>query len=88
MQKYMKKGDIYVHADMHGASSTLIKNPSGLPVPQITLEEAGTFCVCLSSAWNSKVIQAAWWVYSNQVSKTAPTGLYLSLGSYQFHELG
>ena len=67
---------------MHGASSTLIKNPSGLPVPQITLEEAGTFCVCLSSAWNSKVIQAAWWVYSNQVSKTAPTGLYLSLGSF------
>lgn len=82
VKKYMKKGDIYVHADMHGASSTVIKNPTGLPVPQKTLEEAGTYCVCLSSAWNNKVIQAAWWVYSNQVSKTAPTGLYLSQGSF------
>lgn len=82
VKKYMKKGDIYVHADMHGASSTVIKNPSGLPIPQCTLEEAGTFCVCLSSAWNSKIIQSAWWVYDNQVSKTAPTGLYLSIGSF------
>lgn len=82
VKKYMKKGDIYVHADMHGASSTVIKNPSGLPVPQKTLEEAGTYCVCLSSAWNNKIIQSAWWVYSNQVSKTAPSGLYLSQGSF------
>jgi predicted ribosome quality control (RQC) complex YloA/Tae2 family protein len=82
VKRYMKKGDIYVHADMHGASSTIIKNPSGLPVPQKTLEEAGTYCVCLSSAWNNKVIQSAWWVHSNQVSKTAPTGLYLSQGSF------
>lgn len=82
VKKYMKKGDIYVHADMHGASSTVIKNPSGLAVPQKTLEEAGTYCVCLSSAWQNKVIQSAWWVYANQVSKTAPTGLYLSVGSF------
>ena len=82
VKKYMKKNDIYVHADMHGASSTVIKNPSGVSIPQKTLEEAGTFCVCLSSAWQSKIIQSAWWVYSNQVSKTAPTGLYLSVGSF------
>lgn len=82
VKKYMKKGDIYVHADMHGASSTVIKNPSGLPVPQKTLEEAGTYCVCLSSAWNNKILQSAWWVYSNQVSKTAPSGLYLTQGSF------
>ena len=82
VKKYMKKGDIYVHADMHGASSTVIKNPTGLPIPQKTLEEAATFCVCLSSAWQNKVIQSAWWVFANQVSKTAPTGLYLSVGSF------
>lgn len=82
VKKYMKKGDIYVHADCHGASSTIIKNPTLAAVPQKTLEEAGTFCVCLSSAWNNKIIQSAWWVYSHQVSKTAPTGLYLSVGSF------
>ncbi len=28
-------GDLYVHADMHGATSVIIKNPSGqfLPLP-------------------------------------------------------
>ncbi|CAG9334530.1 unnamed protein product [Blepharisma stoltei] len=82
VKKYMKKTDIYVHADIHGAASTVIKNPSGLAIPVRTLEEAGTFCVCLSNAWATKVIQAAWWVYAEQVSKTAPSGLYLSAGSF------
>lgn len=38
--------------------------------------------VCRSVAWNEKVITSAWWVYDNQVSKTAPTGEYLSTGSF------
>ena len=25
----MREGDIYVHADLHGASSVVIKNPTG-----------------------------------------------------------
>lgn len=50
VKKYMKKGDIYVHADIHGAASTVIKNPSGNAIPVRTLDEAGTFCVCLSNA--------------------------------------
>lgn len=29
VKKYLGKGDIYVHADLHGASSVVIKNPSG-----------------------------------------------------------
>jgi predicted ribosome quality control (RQC) complex YloA/Tae2 family protein len=28
-KRYMKKGDIYVHADLHGAPTCIIKNPSG-----------------------------------------------------------
>ena len=30
VKRYMNKGDLYVHADIHGASSVVIKNPSGL----------------------------------------------------------
>ena len=27
VKKYMRAGDLYVHADLHGASSVVIKNP-------------------------------------------------------------
>lgn len=42
----MKAGDLYVHADVQGASSVIIKNPSGKPVPPRTLDEAGLMAVC------------------------------------------
>ncbi|CAB4063904.1 Nuclear export mediator factor NEMF,Nuclear export mediator factor Nemf [Lepeophtheirus salmonis] len=61
IKRYMKTNDIYVHADLHGATSVVIKNPS---------------------AWDSKMVTNAWWVYSSQVSKTAPTGEYLTTGSF------
>lgn len=38
--------------------------------------------VCHSQAWNSKIVTSAWWVYPHQVSKTAPTGEYLTVGSF------
>lgn len=38
--------------------------------------------VCRSSAWNEKIVTSAWWVYNHQVSKTAPTGEYLTTGSF------
>eukprot|EP01080_Neovahlkampfia_damariscottae_P006002 gene6002-10000_t len=82
IKRYMKKGDIYVHADVHGASSCIIKNPSGKAIPKATLIETGVMTVCRSSAWNAKIISDAWWVYDYQVSKTAPSGEYLPTGSF------
>lgn len=35
-----------------------------------------------STAWEAKVVTSAWWVYAHQVSKTAPTGEYLTTGSF------
>lgn len=45
VKRYMRAGDIYVHADLSGASSVVIKNPSGQPVPPKTLNEAGVMAV-------------------------------------------
>ena len=28
VKRYMRDGDLYVHADLHGASSCIIKNPT------------------------------------------------------------
>ncbi|KAL9364890.1 hypothetical protein Peur_042763 [Populus x canadensis] len=83
VKRYVSKGDLYVHADLHGASSTVIKNHRPeQPVPPLTLNQAGCFTVCHSQAWDSKIVTSAWWVYPHQVSKTAPTGEYLTVGSF------
>lgn len=82
VKRYMKGNDIYVHADLHGASSVVVKNPTDQPVPPKSLNEAGTMAICYSVAWDAKVISTAWWVHANQVSKTAPTGEYLTTGKY------
>ncbi|XP_013772570.1 nuclear export mediator factor NEMF-like [Limulus polyphemus] len=82
VKKYLKQGDIYVHADLHGASSIVIKNPTGGDVPPKTLNEAGTMAVCYSAAWEAKIVTSAWWVYHHQVSKTAPSGEYLTSGAF------
>ena len=82
VKRYLKKGDIYVHADMHGAATTIIKNTSGEGVPSDSLYQAGNMAVCRSNAWTGGIVISAWWVYHNQVSKTAMTGEYLPAGSF------
>ncbi|KAJ3368709.1 hypothetical protein GGF31_006133 [Allomyces arbusculus] len=95
VKRYLRPGDVYVHADLHGAPSVVIKNlgskstenesgPSqGWPeIPPSTLAQAGTMALCQSRAWDSKIVTSAWWVWWHQVSKTAPTGEYVSTGSF------
>ena len=84
-RKYLRKGDVYCHADLHGAPSVVIKNnPStpDAPVPPATLAQAGSLSVCSSNAWDSKAGMGAWWVNADQVSKSAPTGEFLPMGSF------
>jgi hypothetical protein len=78
----MKKDDIYVHADLHGASSVIVKNTSTDQIPPTTLFQAGFMSVVQSKAWDSKIVTSAWWVNASQVSKTAPSGEYLTQGSF------
>ncbi|KAK4124831.1 hypothetical protein N657DRAFT_569813 [Parathielavia appendiculata] len=84
-KRYLRKGDVYVHADMHGAASVIIKNnpkTPDAPIPPSTLAQAGSLSVCCSNAWDSKAAMGAWWVNADQVSKSAPAGEYLPVGSF------
>jgi hypothetical protein len=81
-KRYLHKGDVYIHADIHGASTVIVKNPMGGEIPPRTLSEAGTFSICYSKAWKSKIVTSAWWVHDDQVSKTAPSGEFLTTGSF------
>jgi predicted ribosome quality control (RQC) complex YloA/Tae2 family protein len=84
VKKYLRSTDIYVHADMHGAPSVIIKSPGNKPEEEYpsTLAQAGYMALCLSKAWDSKVVINGWWVWGDQVSKSAPSGEYLTTGSF------
>ena len=38
--------------------------------------------ICYSAGWEARIVTSAWWVHHDQVSKTAPTGEYLTTGSF------
>ncbi|KAF4321106.1 hypothetical protein BBO99_00004034 [Phytophthora kernoviae] len=91
VKRYLRKGDAYVHADLHGAATCIVRNHVTVkdkktqelpPIPVGTLEQAGCMSVCRSNAWTSQVIAGAYWVHADQVSKTAPAGEYLTTGSF------
>ena len=82
VKRYLGPRDIYVHAEVHGASSVIIKNHTTGPVPPLTLSQAGSMTICRSAAWKDKIVVEAYWVHADQVSKTPPTGLSLPTGSF------
>ncbi|KAL4896872.1 telomere recombination-domain-containing protein [Aspergillus ambiguus] len=84
-RRHLKKGDIFVHADLDGATPIIVKNRAGTPdapIPPSTLSQAGNLCVATSSAWDSKAVMPAWWVQAHQVSKMADAGGLLPLGDF------
>jgi len=52
----MDKNDLFMHSEQHGAATVIIKNPAGVPVPQLAINEAATFELCHSPAWDNKVL--------------------------------
>ncbi|KAL9124066.1 MAG: hypothetical protein Q9217_006571 [Psora testacea] len=84
-KRFLKQGDVYIHADLQGAASVIVKNKPGRahdPLPPSTLSQAGILAVAASTAWDSKAVMSAWWVYAEQVSKIASTGDYLQTGNF------
>lgn len=91
VKRYLRPGDAYLHAEVHGAATCILRakrrrrkdgKTQVIPLSEQALREAGTFTICRSSAWKSKMVTSAYWVESHQVSKTAPTGEYLTVGSF------
>jgi predicted ribosome quality control (RQC) complex YloA/Tae2 family protein len=84
VRKHLKGGDAYVHADVHGGATVVLKNRRGprVALPPLSLAQAGDFAVCKSAAWTSKVVARAWWVGAAQVSRAPPSGEYLAHGAF------
>lgn len=82
VKKYMDKDDLFMHSEQHGAATVVLKNPTGGPVPQLSINEAASFELCHSPAWDAKVLAQVYWVHASQVSKTPPTGMFIGTGSF------
>lgn len=82
VKKHLSDHDIYVHADMYGAPSTVIKS-EGKEIGEQDIIEAAKFSVSFSRAWQNGLISStAYWVYPVQVSKTPESGEYVRKGSW------
>ena len=82
VKKYLEPNDIYLHADIHGASSTAIKL-NGNELNDTLLKESGEFAASFSSAWSMGFTsQDVFWVHPEQVTKTPESGEFLPKGSF------
>ncbi|WP_296883645.1 ribosome rescue protein RqcH [uncultured Methanobrevibacter sp.] len=82
VKKYLDNNDIYLHADIHGASSVVVKL-EGKSLNDTIIKESGEFAASFSSAWpKGFTTQDVFWVYPDQVSKTPEAGEYLKKGSF------
>lgn len=82
VKKYLDKGDLYIHSEVPGSGSCVIKNPKNLIIPDSDINQAGHFMSCFTKSWNSGVGDRSYWVNPEQVSKTAESGEYLTKGSF------
>ncbi len=82
VKKYLEPNDIYLHADIPGATSTAIKL-NGNKLNDNLLKESGEFAASFSSAWSMGFTsQDVFWVHPDQVSKTPESGEFLPKGSF------
>lgn len=82
VKKYLDNNDIYLHADIHGASSIVVKL-EGKEINDNLLQESASFAASFSSAWSKGFsTQDVYWVHPNQVSKTPEPGEFVAKGSF------
>ncbi len=85
VKKHMEKRDIFLHADIHGAPTTILKTGGQDPTEE-DLFDAALIAASYSRAWKEglKTIDV-FWVFPEQVSKTPPPGEYLPKGSFMIY---
>jgi predicted ribosome quality control (RQC) complex YloA/Tae2 family protein len=88
VKRHLKEGDFYVHADLHGAASVVVKHPpaGAPPITDVTFREAGQWAVAFSKAWRAGLASAsAFWVAHDQVSKAGTSGEFVARGAWVIH---
>ena len=82
VKRYLESNDLYMHSDIHGAPSVVIKKTKD-DIPESTIHEAGIFAASFSSAWAKGFGSLdVYWVHPEQVSKTPQSGEFVARGAF------
>jgi predicted ribosome quality control (RQC) complex YloA/Tae2 family protein len=85
IRKYLEESDVFFHADFSGAPVVIVKT-EGKKLTELELQEIATFAVSYSRAWKAGWSAAdTYWVSSDQISLSAPSGEFLPKGSVMVH---
>lgn len=86
VKRHMKQNDKYVHADIWGASSCVVKasdfRDKPLEINDVALKEACQFASVYSKGWGRYSSIQAYWVEPEQVSKSADSGEWVPRGAW------
>ncbi|MDH7508832.1 MAG: ribosome rescue protein RqcH [Methanomassiliicoccales archaeon] len=81
VKKHMTSTDRFVHADIHGAPSVIVKD--GATASEEEMVEAGIFALAHSKIWKAGAGEgSAYWVLPDQVSKTPEAGEFVPRGAF------
>lgn len=85
IKKHVEPDDLVFHADIAGAPFVIIK-AERRAVSEQTIKEAAEFAAAFSRAWKEMLGAVdVYWVRPEQVSKTPPSGQFLSKGSFMIY---
>ncbi|MGC9152322.1 MAG: ribosome rescue protein RqcH [Vulcanisaeta sp.] len=87
VRHYLRPWDIFVHADIPGAATVIIRlnNPND-EVKEEEILEAAQYAVSYSRAWVMGLsVLDSFYVKGEQVTKRAPSGEYLGKGSFMIY---
>jgi len=85
VKKYLEKEDLFLHADLQGASACIVK-AEGEEISEESLLESAEFSAARSKAWQQKLASVdVYAVSKEQVSKSAQSGEALSTGSFMIY---
>ena len=81
VKKHLKDDDVYVHADIHGAPSVILKK--GKEAVETDYRESCTYALAHSKAWVSAFVEGtAFWALPDQVSKMPQSGEFVPRGAF------
>jgi len=81
VKQYLEKDDLLFHSTIQGSAHVILKQ--GQKADKEDLEDCALFAAIFSKAWNLGFASVdVYFVYPNQVSKTAEAGEYVSQGAF------
>jgi len=82
-KKHLDPTDLVFHTNFPGSPLVVIKNPDNLEIKPKSLEETAIFVASFSRAWKENWgVVDVFYVNPNQISKSPPSGEFLSKGSF------